>query len=110
MLSVIADACGVIERQTGQQPNLSSLRFDDRRVYDMICHGETVGVFQVESRAQQDLIPRFQLRTFADLTVEVASRASVNIVVILPPPPTRARRGIDPKRKAVVKFMRDFSD
>ncbi len=72
MLAAIADACDVIERQTGQWPDLSSLRFDDRRVYDMICRGETVGVFQVESRAQQDLIPRFQPRTFADLTVEIA--------------------------------------
>jgi error-prone DNA polymerase len=72
MLSAIADACDVIEQQTGKRPNLSALRFDDRKVYDMICRNETVGVFQVESRAQQDLIPRFQPRTFADLTVEIA--------------------------------------
>jgi error-prone DNA polymerase len=72
MLSALADACDVIEQQTGQRPDLAVLRFDDRQVYDMICRGETVGVFQVESRAQQDLIPRFQPRTFADLTVEIA--------------------------------------
>ena len=56
----------------GQRPDLNALRFDDRRVYDMICRGETVGVFQVESRAQASLIPRFQPRSFADLTVEIA--------------------------------------
>jgi error-prone DNA polymerase len=72
MLSAIADACDAIERQTGRRPELSGLRFDDRKVYDLICRGATVGVFQVESRAQQDLIPRFQPRTFADLTVEIA--------------------------------------
>ena len=72
MLAAISDACDLIEQQTGQRPDLNALRFDDRRVYDMICRGETVGVFQVESRAQASLIPRFQPRSFADLTVEIA--------------------------------------
>jgi len=72
MLAAISDACNLIERQTGQRPDLNALRFDDRRVYAMICRGETVGVFQVESRAQASLIPRFQPRSFADLTVEIA--------------------------------------
>ena len=72
MLAAISDACDLIEQQTGQRPDLNTLRFDDRRVYAMICRGETVGVFQVESRAQASLIPRFQPRSFADLTVEIA--------------------------------------
>jgi error-prone DNA polymerase len=72
MLSAIADAVDIVEQQTGQRPDLNALRFDDSRVYDMICRGETVGVFQVESRAQASLIPRFQPRSFADLTIEIA--------------------------------------
>ena len=72
MLSAIADACEIVEQQTGEHPDLSSLHFNDRNVFDMICRGETVGVFQVESRAQASLIPRFQPRSFADLTVQVA--------------------------------------
>ncbi|CAG0960666.1 hypothetical protein GPROT1_00784, partial [Gammaproteobacteria bacterium] len=72
MLAAISDACDLIEQQTGQRPDLNALRFDDKRVFDMICRGETVAVFQVESRAQASLIPRFQPRSFADLTVEIA--------------------------------------
>lgn len=72
MLSAVADACEIVRQQTGQRPDLSSLRFDDRNVFDLICRGETVGVFQVESRAQASLIPRFQPRSFADLTVQIA--------------------------------------
>ena len=72
MLSAISDACDIIEQQTHQRPALSSLRFDDRKVFEMICRGETVGVFQVESRAQASLIPRFQPHSFADLTVQIA--------------------------------------
>jgi len=72
MLAAISDACDIVERQAGKRPDLNALRFDDRRVFEMICRGETVGVFQVESRAQASLIPRFQPRSFADLAVEIA--------------------------------------
>jgi error-prone DNA polymerase len=71
-LAAIADACDMIRLRTGQPPDLSSLRFDDAQVYAMIRRGETVGVFQVESRAQASLIPRFKPRSLADLTVEIA--------------------------------------
>jgi len=72
MLAAIADAVDIVEQQTGQRPDLNALRFDDPRVYDLICRGATVGVFQVESRSQASLIPRFQPRSFADLTIEIA--------------------------------------
>ncbi len=71
MLAAIADAVKIIE-QSQQAIDLTALRFDDPKVYDMICRGETIGVFQVESRAQASLIPRFQPRSFADLTIEIA--------------------------------------
>jgi error-prone DNA polymerase len=52
--------------------DLSRIDFDDPAVYDMICRGDTVGVFQVESRAQMQTLPRTRPRSLEDLTVEVA--------------------------------------
>jgi len=71
-LSAIADACEMIRLSSGQRPDLPALRFDDPQVFAMIRRGETVGVFQVESRAQASLIPRFKTRNLADLTVQIA--------------------------------------
>jgi error-prone DNA polymerase len=71
-LSAIADACEMIRLRTGQRPDLPALRFDDPQVYAMIRRGETVGVFQVESRAQASLIPRFKPHNLVDLTVQIA--------------------------------------
>ena len=45
---------------------------DDAPVYDMLCRGESLGVFQVESRAQMNMLPRLKPRTFYDLVIEVA--------------------------------------
>jgi len=71
MLSAIEDAVTIVEAQTGQRPDLSTLSQDDPEVYDMICRGETIGVFQVESRAQASVIPRFQPRSFDDLVIQI---------------------------------------
>lgn len=68
MLSAISDACALIN----PSPELDKLRFDDHDVFDMICRGETIGIFQIESRAQASLIPRFKPRSLADLTIQVA--------------------------------------
>ncbi len=45
---------------------------DDAPTYDMICAADTVGVFQIESRAQMSMLPRLQPRCFYDLVIEVA--------------------------------------
>jgi error-prone DNA polymerase len=66
MLSAIADACDIVAARTDQRPDLSVLGCDDPKVYDMLCRGETIGVFQVESRAQATLIPRFQQAIWPD--------------------------------------------
>lgn len=71
-LSAINDACDIVEQQTGRRPDLAALRFDDRKVYDLICSGRSLGIFQIESRAQASLIPRFQPRNLSDLTIEIA--------------------------------------
>jgi error-prone DNA polymerase len=51
---------------------LANIPQDDAAVYEMICHADTIGVFQIESRAQQAMLPRLKPRTFYDLVIEVA--------------------------------------
>lgn len=51
---------------------LANIPQDDPAVYDMICHADTIGVFQIESRAQQSMLPRLKPKTFYDLVIEVA--------------------------------------
>src|SRR5690606_19740986 len=52
--------------------DIASVPGEDPRVYDMLCAGDSVGVFQVESRAQMNFLPRMKPRTFYDLVIEVA--------------------------------------
>ncbi|TIS98923.1 error-prone DNA polymerase [Mesorhizobium sp.] len=56
----------------GQPYVLATLPAEDRHVYDMICRADTIGVFQIESRAQMSMLPRLKPRTFYDLVIEVA--------------------------------------
>ena len=52
--------------------NISTAHSDDSDVYDMICQADTIGVFQIESRAQMTMLPRLRPRCFYDLVIEVA--------------------------------------
>ncbi|MDX8527244.1 error-prone DNA polymerase [Mesorhizobium sp. MSK_1335] len=56
----------------GRPLTLATIREADTRVYDMICRADTLGVFQIESRAQMSMLPRLKPRTFYDLVIEVA--------------------------------------
>ncbi len=96
MLSAIQDATAIIEAQTGRLPDLDALPRDDPAVYDMICRGETVGIFQVESRAQASLIPEFQPRCFADLVIEISLIRPGPIQANMVHPYLRRRRGVEP--------------
>ncbi|HEV8229708.1 MAG TPA: OB-fold nucleic acid binding domain-containing protein, partial [Candidatus Limnocylindria bacterium] len=71
-LSLIKDAVADIEARHGERLELGSLRLDDEAVYDLICEVDTIGLFQVESRAQAQALPRVRPRCFADIVVEVA--------------------------------------
>ncbi|TIQ17165.1 MAG: DNA polymerase III subunit alpha [Mesorhizobium sp.] len=51
---------------------LATLPAEDKHVYDMICRADTIGVFQIESRAQMSMLPRLRPKTFYDLVIEVA--------------------------------------
>jgi error-prone DNA polymerase len=72
MLSLVDYCLDEIEARRRLRIDLSRIDFEDPAVYDMICAGDTVGVFQVESRAQMQTLPRTRPRSLEDLTVEVA--------------------------------------
>ena len=72
MLTAIRYAFDSIEQQTGERLTLHGLPQDDPAVYDLLCAADTVGVFQVESRAQMATLPRLRPRTFYDIVIEVA--------------------------------------
>ena len=72
MLSLVEDAVDLIADKTGAPPDLSRIDFEDEAVYDRICSGDTVGMFQVESRAQIQMIRRVRPRNLEDLAIQVA--------------------------------------
>jgi error-prone DNA polymerase len=72
MLTAIRYAFEGIEARTGEKLQLHHLPDDDPAVYDLLCAADTVGVFQVESRAQMATLPRLKPRNFYDIVVEVA--------------------------------------
>lgn len=72
MLTCIRKCFDLIDQHKGRRFVLASVPQDDPKVYDMLCRGESLGVFQVESRAQMNMLPRLKPRTFYDLVIEVA--------------------------------------
>ena len=71
-LSLIKDAVAMIDELHGVRLDLGTIALDDPAVYDLICEVDTIGIFQVESRAQAQALPRVLPRNFADIVVEVA--------------------------------------
>lgn len=80
----------------GRPLGLHSLPPEDPRVYDLLCAADTVGVFQVESRAQMNTLPRLRPRTFYDIVVEVALIRPGPIQGNAVNPYIRRRRGREP--------------
>ena len=72
MLTCIRKAFDLMTRHHGQTYTLASLPQEDPKVYDMLCAADSIGVFQVESRAQMNFLPRMRPRHFYDLVIEVA--------------------------------------
>lgn len=78
MLSCLKRAFDLIESHYGirdlygRKLDLATIPKEDTRVYDMICRADTLGVFQIESRAQMSMLPRLRPREFYDLVIEVA--------------------------------------
>jgi len=72
MLTCIRRAFDLLRRHAGVDIGLAGVPVEDPAVYDMLCRADTVGVFQVESRAQMTMLPRLKPREFYDLVIEVA--------------------------------------
>jgi error-prone DNA polymerase len=73
MLTCIRKAFHLAKKHYGKELTLADIGAkDDPKVYDMICHADTLGVFQIESRAQMSMLPRLKPREFYDLVIEVA--------------------------------------
>ncbi|MBS1585530.1 MAG: error-prone DNA polymerase [Bacteroidetes bacterium] len=72
MLTCIRKAFDLCKQHYNLDLTLANIPQDDPDVYEMICQADTIGVFQIESRAQQSMLPRLKPRTFYDLVIEVA--------------------------------------
>lgn len=72
MLTAIRKCFDLVKRHHGRSLTLATVPAEDPQVYDMICRADTIGVFQIESRAQMSMLPRLQPRCFYDLVIEVA--------------------------------------
>jgi error-prone DNA polymerase len=72
MLTCIRKAFSLLKVHSGKDVSLSTVPRDDPQVYDMLCRADSIGVFQVESRAQMNMLPRLKPRCFYDLVIEVA--------------------------------------
>jgi DNA-directed DNA polymerase III PolC len=72
MLTALQRAFTLVNDYRGTRHALGELPAEDSRVYDMICRADTIGVFQIESRAQMAMLPRLKPRCYYDLVIEVA--------------------------------------
>jgi len=89
-MTMLADVHGV------RIDDMADIPEDDPAVYEMLCHADSVGVFQVESRAQMSMLPRLKPRQFYDLVIEVAIVRPGPIQGDMVHPYLRRRDGIEP--------------
>jgi error-prone DNA polymerase len=96
MLTCIRKAFDLCKIHYGLDLTLANIPQDDPGVYEMICHADTIGVFQIESRAQQSMLPRLRPKTFYDLVIEVAIVRPGPIQGDMVHPYLRRRNGEEP--------------
>jgi error-prone DNA polymerase len=96
MLSAIRRALDLVSRRDGKVFAMADVPAEDAAVYDMLGEGDSVGVFQVESRAQMSMLPRLKPRRFYDLVIEVAIVRPGPIQGGMVHPYLRRRQGIEP--------------
>ena len=96
MLTCIRKAFDLAKAHYGLELTLANIPQDDPAVYEMICHADTIGVFQIESRAQQSMLPRLKPTCFYDLVIEVAIVRPGPIQGDMVHPYLRRRNGEEP--------------
>ncbi|HIA18884.1 MAG TPA: DNA polymerase III subunit alpha [Planctomycetaceae bacterium] len=95
MLTAIHKCFRLIKQHHNKTLNLANIPAGDEPVYDMICRADTVGVFQIESRAQMSMLPRLRPRNYYDLVIEVAIVRPGPIQGQMVHPYLRRRSGIE---------------
>ncbi len=96
MLTCIRKAFDLAKQHYGLALTLANIPQDDPTVYEMIGHADTIGVFQIESRAQQSMLPRLRPKNFYDLVIEVAIVRPGPIQGDMVHPYLRRRNGEEP--------------
>ena len=96
MLSAIHRCFDLLQQHYGLQMDMDRVPAEDPRVYDMISHADTMGVFQIESRAQMSMLPRLRPARFYDLVIEVAIVRPGPIQGNMVHPYLRRRQGLEP--------------
>lgn len=96
MLTAIAKCFNLIEGYRGIRHSMASIPADDTPTYDMICKADTIGVFQIESRAQMSMLPRLRPRNYYDLVIEVSIVRPGPIQGGMVNPYLKRRQGIEP--------------
>ena len=86
----------LIKQHRGVELSMATIPHDDSDTYDLMCTADTVGVFQIESRAQMSMLPRLRPRTFYDLVIEVSIVRPGPISGGMVHPYLRRRRGEEP--------------
>jgi error-prone DNA polymerase len=95
MLTALKKGLDLLAAHYGESRELATIPDDDAAVYDMICRADTIGVFQIESRAQMTMLPRLRPRNFYDLVIEVAIVRPGPIQGDMVHPYLRRRQGIE---------------
>ena len=96
MLTCIRKAFDLAKKHYGLNLTLANIPQDDPKVYEMVSHADTIGVFQIESRAQQSMLPRLRPKCFYDLVIEVAIVRPGPIQGDMVHPYLRRRNGEEP--------------
>jgi error-prone DNA polymerase len=95
MMAVLEDSIQIIRESYGEKVDLAHLPQDDKEVYQALQTADTIGLFQVESRAQMSCLPRLQPQNFYDIVVEVAIIRPGPIVGQMYHPYLRRRQGLE---------------
>ena len=96
MLSMVRRALDMISEKRGETFELQDIPPEDKATYDMLCDGDSMGVFQVESRAQMSMLPRLRPQCFYDLVIEVAIVRPGPVQGGMVHPFLRRRQGLEP--------------
>ena len=96
MLTVLSRAFALIEQHYGKHLSMAAIPYDDEPTFEMIRRADTVGVFQIESRAQMAMLPRLKPRTWYDLVIEISIVRPGPITGGMVHPYLRRRSGEEP--------------